>query len=104
MNWFRSKLRTGVYLWKDDWREFYQRKLSNSLSISSLGDIRHNTIEFNDYNGNSIKVGFWDGSSAMSKSNFDSKSVIIDETFDFVDPDIIQIFDSIVRFPKKDEE
>jgi len=44
-DWFTAKLTNGVYLYKKDPLEFYQKKLSNPLSIASEGDIQRQPFE-----------------------------------------------------------
>lgn len=50
-DWFRAKIRAGVYLWDKDHKEFYEHKLSDPLSIASTGDIRHNIFSAIDMIG-----------------------------------------------------
>ena len=44
-NWFRNKLEGGINLWEKDFKEIYQKKLSNPVAVASIGDIRHNAFE-----------------------------------------------------------
>jgi ABC-type long-subunit fatty acid transport system fused permease/ATPase subunit len=44
-NWFRNKLERGVNLWEKDFKEIYQKKLSNPMAIASIGDINRGGFE-----------------------------------------------------------